>query len=217
MRDTQSISCQFCNKKFKSKSCLDKHMKNKHPNFEEKKVICDICFVIIGINSLEDHKKRQHSEKLKKTYACKFCNYESERKSNLKTHLKRIHKFQEEEVLCNICSVFIEKHLLEIHEKEKHFSERKQFSCKFCDFKTFYQQNVQGHIERRHSELEDEKIECKICKHFYRRSTMARHVARMHGKRHNVCCHNCNQHFSSIWELTNHVKSKTCFVLDLSM
>jgi transcription elongation factor Elf1 len=62
--------CKYCEYKTYSKSILDQHIKNKHPE------------------KLINHTSSQN---LLKNYSCPICNTESTSKGNLKTHIARNH------------------------------------------------------------------------------------------------------------------------------
>ena len=81
-------SCNNCNKEFRHKHNLDRHIKSIHEGKRYPCSICDQTFtqktrLYTHIEGLHDGKK----------YTCKSCNQNFARKDNLAVHIKAFHEF----------------------------------------------------------------------------------------------------------------------------
>ena len=201
--------CCICAFKTTWKYSLARHLKQKHPEFEDKFTFCNICLCLITKEEFELHKNVLHNEnKKQKVFSCNFCNYETRWKKSLLKHIEKQHPNEEQsevKVQCKICSLLFTKTELNLHKKTNHGAIEKH--CKFCEFKTFYPQNIQHHVETYHSEFEEEKVECEICSKFYRKRTLNHHQKIMHSPRNNLFCADCSYNSLTLWDLKKHISN----------
>ena len=124
------LQCDFCGKCFQERHQLKKHEDTAHKNFSTT--------------------WNYESPRSKKLHQCNFCNYTSNKTSNMKTHVARKHGSHK----CHICKEsFNRKYLLNKHVSEVHESSEgeKKFRCDQCDgvFNLLYQLNT--HINDIHN------------------------------------------------------------------
>ena len=84
--NSESFSCNFCDKYFKSNEKLKKHIYIAH---SEKKFKCEYCFKDFLLESMLDNHIRSHTGE--KPFSCNLCNKAYPAKHNLMRHIKFKH------------------------------------------------------------------------------------------------------------------------------
>merc|ERR1712154_184113 len=120
----QNLTCVTCTKGFSSKVKLKNHEYNVHKRIKKA---CNLCNYsgeklrrhtkLVHLKNFRRHTKSIHS--LVKDHSCEECDYKSGLKSNLKKHIQRVHKKED-----NIKAVL---------EGEKHSVK----NCQLCGFSPF--------------------------------------------------------------------------------
>ena len=142
----QSFRCEICEKYFKLKSQMQRHVKKVHEKASETK--CDLCDKTFYDASsllyiLTVHKKVKNVQ-------CKICNISFPLKGTLKRHILIVHE-KIKDFQCVTCNKSfsmkrdLERHVSNVHEM------RKDFKCESCE-KTFSQK---GHLNRHTSSVHE--------------------------------------------------------------
>lgn len=119
-------TCLKCQKVFKLKLQLVRHMEKEHANKEDPLFICEVCGKICKTKgNLKDH-KLSHSQERK--HKCKFCDKTFIRVYTLKRHED---SHNETKYICVVCGLQLKtQHTLSTH-MVVHSDERK-FKCNLC-------------------------------------------------------------------------------------
>ena len=102
--EQESFECEFCHKKFRTKTFMTIHMELSHDINKEEKYKCNICEKSFNFSfTLKSHYKRNHDMKMfydiqNKIYKCKLCEKSFNLKLSLKGHYSRTHKFTDEKL-----------------------------------------------------------------------------------------------------------------------
>lgn len=178
----QGNKCQICNRKFKAKRDLIRHM---GVHSDAKPFQCDVAGCGKGYKFTQDlksHKEAKHSSI--SAIKCAICSNTFRYKSNLQRHIKEIH-LKKLSFECDCCSkVFHAKlkfirHFRAVHNKSKQQITRptvlSELHCKVC-----FKKMTKKDILRRHMEMVHEKkknFACSVCqKKFYSRGSYTRHL-----------------------------------------
>lgn len=202
--------CTFekCDKKYKKRDYLRKHMKSAHANciykclFENckktytktasmtshtkfvhknNKYTCNICdYKASTILIIDAHKQNIHEGK---KFHCNLCNTQFNLKLTLNNHIKRIHKGNQFSCnrcfyKCNVKGDF-KKHVLNVHEGIKNKK------CPQCDYKTSESSGLNVHIMAIHEKIVFDCNECGFSTNF--RAALRRHKKTQHNEvKHSV-------------------------------
>lgn len=145
--ETDSISCEVCNKNFfgKAKNTFAKHFNAHFNNFE-----CNICLKVFKNNSFLQRHKASHSDN--RNFECTVCKSKFKLKDQLLTHTKNRHN--NKEFKCGICwNTYKDKNTVSRHLKDRH-ADRINLKCNECDyyFPTF--EEFRSHMNTLHIESE---------------------------------------------------------------
>uniref|UniRef100_A0A1B6H750 C2H2-type domain-containing protein n=2 Tax=Homalodisca liturata TaxID=320908 RepID=A0A1B6H750_9HEMI len=147
----EKYGCNVCEKRFKKKKNMEKHLRVIH-------LICQYCGK--KCNDNEDYKAHvvTHDD-----LKCTFCKKIFSQKCRLKYHYQLKHGHQDF-YKCTICfQRFVTKGRLMEHMKLRH-SGKGKFSCKICDAPFLYWQQYIIHFERVHGKPCDPKsFKCSFC------------------------------------------------------
>ena len=203
----QVLKCKNCDYKTGKKHLFEKHCK-----IGGEPVQCSHCpYKSCSPFGLTMHKKKVHGEQkvlynTEKHFQCKYCDFKTGYKNNLKNHGKMGTK----PVQCNHCPY---KHCspggLRIHKKkvhgEVHIAIAKCFQCKNCDYKCKARNKLRKHCEV----AQTQPVQCNFC--LYKSCTIAglnMHKAQFHSSQKNkyLHCKNCDYKTQSADSLKNHCK-----------
>ena len=190
--------CEICNKSFKNKDVLKKHMDSTHNKIAKE--MCPICGKIY--KNVGNHVRLVH-EYMDKN--CPHCKYSCKTFTDLNRHIQRIHT-EETVTTCTHCgkrTKDIKRHL-KINKCDRPKEERvvALIKCDRCD-KTFSsKEHIKRHIKRIHDKILD--IHCSQCDYkTYSNFNMRIHVTRVHeGKQLKQNCPYCQQTVISLdWHI----------------
>ena len=140
------------------KDYLEEHVQA----FHQERYSCPTCLEVFSQkNELEEHLKTGHEVV---TFICDHCEFKTEKKGLLRTHMKTQHKNDEIEshrdiYTCYECEkIFSNKrnlmvHIQSIHELIKH-------PCGQCDYEATQKYDLLKHIKSKHEEV---KYACEKC------------------------------------------------------
>ena len=175
--DGQKV-CLYCDYFGKDLGSLKIHIDNKHPNHGKSKYFCDLCEKgFIFYTSLKKH------QDLHKSYAkqkglqriCYIC-VQKYHSAGLKEHMRQKHpKDDAKTFICEVCGFSaITAHLLARHRYMKHQVEKHK-KCPHCEFKASFNQKIQIHVDRNHSEHYEQKLSCTCGKKFIYDQSLKQH------------------------------------------
>ena len=173
-KSSQSISCvsemcDFCGKKFKTKSSLKKHYIDAHDglgvNNEEpenaESFQCDQCEKTFPeAHNLKIHIRRVHEAT--RDHVCKVCQKAFASAFKLNHHIRVVHEGEKNHV-CSICGKAfgtgsdMRKHVRKVHEKKK------EFQCEHCDFGCNNRKTLVNHWKKEHDLDEEINYKCESC------------------------------------------------------
>ena len=166
------FNCNFCEEKFASKQALDYHEQGTH--METSSVKCDECDVsFASIISMKDHKKHVHSVIQK--IGCTFCGSQFKRKKDLNFHLRNKHEINTNDFFMN-----------EWNDHEP----REKFQCDLCALNNKYKKDLQSHKKKSHDiEQAEERFSCDQCGSSYKNNKGLNEHKR---NKHEESVYNCN-------------------------
>lgn len=152
------LICRYCNKEFKHRGNLTKHVNTTHLNL--KPFMCEICSKSFTTkNQLKNHCGRHHPESFDlPTYKCIECDIVYTGKHSLITHQKLVH-LNETRFKCEQCGkgfanrLNLENHAV-VHTKEKNYE------CSVCKEKFAYKHYLKVHSYKHGGE---KPYKCNVC------------------------------------------------------
>ena len=203
------FQCELCNKTFALVATLNWHKKVIH--YEKLMYSCDVCEKIFTqISHLKEHFIRIH-ETVEKKFRCEHCDklfsesYKLENhimvhsgirnhpcslceksfrtNSEVISHFRRIHVFENKSNECSICKkTFSEKHHLKSHMNIH--NENSKVECNECGLLISSMQNLKTHKRRVHLLKDIKNVKCDSCeKRFYDKALLVgsvkNHIHRM--------------------------------------
>lgn len=146
----KEISCTVCEKLFKTKKILTRHMQNKHPS---EKIVLD--------KTKKQLKIENQLSKIK-TYNCSDCAEQFSKISLLRKHKKSVHETLSDRT-CNECNrIFKTKSSLKYHMKGFHERSLERV-CDICAKIFSSQSSLQHHYKNFHQYTGEEAVECNVC------------------------------------------------------
>ena len=148
--------CVACNKVFRLKRYLDRHVDLNHKESEPFKCsYCDDKFK--HKKNLKMHESIVHlknvynghrfMQEIPVKYSCKLCMKEFNRLDTLRRH-EKIHQTSNPKHVCHLCpKKFTRKHFLTVHIKIIHNPERNAYSCITCGRKFKRKQSLVRHMK----------------------------------------------------------------------
>ncbi|XP_006759405.1 PREDICTED: zinc finger X-chromosomal protein isoform X1 [Myotis davidii] len=227
--------CMICEKKFKSRKFLKRHMKN-HPEYlAKKKYHCTDCDYTTNkkVNlhiHLESHKLTNKTEAIE----CDECGKHFSHSGDLFTH-KMVHKEKGtiEVYKCKFCEYetteqeLLNHHLLAVHSKDfpyicvecgkgfRHPSELKKhmcihtgeklYQCQYCEYRSADSSNFKTHIKTKHSK--ETPFRCDICLLTFSDIKEVQQHALIHQGNKTHQCLYCDHKSSSSSDLKRHTIS----------
>ena len=141
-----------------------------------------------------------------KPYKCNLCDNEFASASNLRRHLKRIHR-ETKQIECDICGMKIAVQLVNLHKSKVHGNiGLNNFECDICQGKFKSLGNLKHHFSRKHDKAKNFK--CDICdQDFHSPGELKSHENVTHqGIRNLVQCKYCNIKITPAY-LQKHINS----------
>lgn len=153
-------NCKRCDKKFKTKGNLKRHMQYKHDT-DVKWYNCTECDTRSKTNSdLKRHMANVHDINVT-WYHCKSCKYKSKRLGHLKSHMSNIHDIDVKWYNCTLCEYKSKENgHLKKHTQNRHNIGVIWKRCDICDYKCKQNNQLKRHLSLVH-DIGD--LECKIC------------------------------------------------------
>ena len=181
-------NCEFCEKSFKLKYQMQRHVKKVHEKALETK--CALCEKTFSDSScLQVHMNTFHSKM--KNFKCDSCDQRFVSKGALISHIQVRHE-KTQASKCDTCDKeFTSKLGLSHHLENVHSNLR--YKCYLC-VKTFsMKSSLNKHFNLKHQN-KDEKIKCDICDKTV--SDIGKHKNIMHTVTKRHPCHICGKDYS---------------------
>lgn len=198
--EDSDLTCQFCEKIFKTRAKLSDHMKIPCELFP-----CNFCHASFNnITELRHHSKSLHWKQMAKNYksvekvVCHVCGLQFESNALLKTHESDTHLR-----MCKICdSVFKTPAILAKHKKITHGP--KTILCEICGTRFALKFHLKQHIMRTHLKIMAQLVVCEVCGCNILPTSIKRHM-KIHDPSEEIFeCQFCKKQFSLSWNLAQH-------------
>jgi len=192
MHGTEKLSCQYCNKLFKSQYSLKKHIKsncNREP--------CLQCGAMIAQERMKRHHILWHSPYENRPFKCQYCEKRYLDHGTLTRHIQEIHLIGSYRYL-PYSNSSTENHKSGYHVTNNHLSERK-YKCELCNSSYKRRDHLTRHENNVHQIISTEsgshwfgyqvqdpglifrKFKCELCSQSYkRRDGLNRHRKNLH-------------------------------------
>ena len=205
--DVRPFVCNKCLKAFKTNSILKCHQKSVHSSVGQYVCTFGECSNRYKFNHyLQNHIRRAHT--LEKPFQCIDCGKTFFTKRDLINH-RQTHSDLTFE--CEECHKLFNREILLKSHQRIHASNRKTFSCDFCNFKTTNKSYLKSHIRLSHV-IKDRTIKCDFegCpKVFKDKKSMKNHKRAVHQKKERVPCDwpGCDKTFKNQFYANDHKRT----------
>ena len=192
------LHCEFCEKVFKRRDHLTKHVKSVHVT--ERNFECGFCAKkYTSETTLKQHVHNSHSQKLQQ---CQFCDKAFARKDHLAKHVQGVH-VKERKYVCEHCGKsYTSQGALLQHVGKAHLE--KKFECGKCGRRFATSIRLQIHVQE--TSLASNPHSCEICEErFPTESLMREHSSKSH-KIKAWKCDVCGGSFKGRYILQAHIK-----------
>lgn len=206
--DERPFQCPTCNKTYKDRGTLKRHVDRNHLQKRERHFICENCGK--GFYSKCDIKIHMRVHTGETPYTCQIC---CSRFSQLSTMLRHKRRHTDNKsYMCATCG----KPFWTKDELKKHFSvhdEVRQFSCHFCHIQFKHKGSLRKHM-RVH--LEPNRFMCSHCgQTFNNKGNLKSHIQRKHSEKSghcNICLKNVSNIEVHMWRHSGHrpLKCELC-------
>ncbi|XP_052872673.1 zinc finger protein 431-like [Anopheles cruzii] len=220
-RKVPVIECIFCNKMYRGRNTLRKHLRI---HFQLKSYVCHLCDPptrFTDRSSLRVHEVR-HAET--KAFKCDQCERSYFTNNELKQHYTMRH--EERKYVCQVCSArFASNAILKDHSRV-HTSDR-PFVCNVCGMCFKRNRNLVRHMDNKHSAKATDKqakqdnfslITCYWCTAVFELpSKLLAHITEEHGQEceemrlKSHFCPTCSKKFTTLDECLLHQDKHTLF------
>ena len=183
-----NFRCKLCEKSFKLKCRMQRHVKKVHEKASETK--CELCKKsFYDVYCLQVHMNTFHNKK--KNFICDSCDQRFVSKGALLIHTQVRHE-RSQTSNCDTCDkTFTSKRGLRNHLENVHSNFR--YKCSLC-LETFsMKSSLKRHFNLKHQN-QDEVIKCDICDKIV--SDIRKHKKIMHAVSERHPCHICGKDFS---------------------
>ncbi|XP_037797583.1 zinc finger protein 287-like isoform X4 [Penaeus monodon] len=195
-----SNECTHCQKKFKSKMAMKRHMQRSHG--EKPMFKCKICYLKFQSNdSLLDHTETHTTGAIQ----CPLCPQQFAKFHHLRSHCNNTHH-DTVTFRCQHCSHIAKSinalftHVLVRHPDQLGLA--RNIRCTKCGEKFHSGRELAQHKSSRHAEL----VKCTYCGKQMSKYLLAAHVNEKHTKQHKSECSYCGESFFNPGKLSEHVK-----------
>lgn len=157
------VRCRFCLETYKTckrkSECENRHIKDNNG------LECHHCgYKTFKRNRLHQHLKIHQQKKVRQTFICQICGRELRSRHNVRDHVARFHRHDQENVrkmICDLCGkrfvlhTEIKKHIETVHLNHRNFS------CTLCKNSYKRKLSLRHHMEAEHPD--GQKFICTIC------------------------------------------------------
>ncbi|CAL8130987.1 unnamed protein product [Orchesella dallaii] len=193
--------CVFCEKQFKRKLHLDRHILS---HIGEKQFWCNMCYYECSRkDALKVHRK-QHTHNKENPYEqfrCETCTKSFDYNYDLTRHLQTHNPSRPRPYSCTIC----QKDFITIQNLEEHsqvFHEKiKKYSCVFCEKHFGRVDDLNSHIMRH---IGEKPFLCNTCDKELASSQGLKHHKRLHAKQDLFKCNQCSKAYGTLVNLQVH-------------
>ncbi|XP_033231834.1 zinc finger protein 107-like [Belonocnema kinseyi] len=207
------FSCKFCNKRFKLKNSINRHINQVHNKTSEKKSTlmyrCDECSrSYCYLRSLNQHKRLKHAL-MKPQFFCDVCGHKCNKKCNLAKHISVFHLESSKTIYkCNKCSrSYKSSDSLNRHKRFEHGADKRRFNCVYCNYQTNLETTLSNHINFRHLNTLRTVYKCDTCSRSYRSSSALNQHKRLEHAAVKIIfvCDYCNYQTNLKSNLSKHI------------
>ena len=189
-RPTKVYQCCHCETVLKSSAGIKTHLRTEHPELETDSGEPGQDYEVKYRDESGQNVEKATALGGNRLHQCRFCDYFSNKKSNIKQHVKGVHKN------------------LELESNDQGFTTlvKPCFDCPDCDFSTTTHNSLQKHAIVAHDKSED-PINCDHCGfQSMSRSQMAIHNKENHSAAKVFMCDQCEHSFTREEYLRKHIK-----------
>jgi len=205
LEDEEDDAAPLTRRRNKKRKLVEKQ--TSEPALDTRPFKCDSCkYCAASQIKLEVHRKAKHLGLNK--YDCELCNFQTNKQSDMKAHLKTEHDVGTETKrahTCVHCTEFratnkkmLDQHIIDIHKNVR------KYHCDQCNFSSNYINNFQRH-QKAHLGITGNYL-CPHCpKAFYVEAKLRSHML-VHSDDKNFVCEECAAKFKRKDDLKVHMK-----------